>query len=202
MSDSIGTPPAPPPWPEDYVPRLFTAADLAAMPSELPSGTVLYELHHGRLITMPPPGFEHAAVGLKVGAALLNLGEERGHGKATGDVGIILRRNPDHVYGADAAFIANHRLPARIAPEGYLETIPDLVVEVRSKNDTLAALARKAAEYLEAGGVVVWVADPINCNVVEHRQGAEPRTYGEDDTLTLEDIIPGFELPVRRALAR
>ena len=49
-------------WPEDYQPRLFTVADLAEMPSELPSGTVYYELHHGRLITMPPAGDIHGAV--------------------------------------------------------------------------------------------------------------------------------------------
>jgi Uma2 family endonuclease len=200
MSDSIGTPPAVPPWPEDYVPRLLTAADLAAMPAELPSGSVRYELHHGRLITMPPPGDQHAAIGLKVGAALLYLGEYKGHGAARGEVGVVLGRNPDHVYGADAAFISNRRLPLRVSPEGYLETIPDLVVEVRSKNETLASLARKADDYLQAGGVVVWVVDPINRNVVEYRQGAEPRTYGEDDVLTAEDIIPGFRLPVGQAL--
>jgi Uma2 family endonuclease len=31
---------------------------------------------------------------------------------------------------------------------------------VRSKNDTLAALERKAQDYLQAGAVVVWVVDP------------------------------------------
>jgi hypothetical protein len=40
---------------QGYEPKLLTAADLAALPSELPSGTVLYGLHHGVLVTMPPP---------------------------------------------------------------------------------------------------------------------------------------------------
>jgi Uma2 family endonuclease len=43
-------------------PKLFTIADLDLLPSELPSGPVRYELHHGRLITMPPPGDIHGAV--------------------------------------------------------------------------------------------------------------------------------------------
>jgi Uma2 family endonuclease len=91
-------------------------------------------------------------------------------------------------------------LPLRRTPEGYLETIPELVVEVRSKNDTLAALERKAQDYLLAGAGAVWVVDPINRNVVEYRQGGASRTFAEDDTLTVPDLIPGFALLVREAL--
>jgi Uma2 family endonuclease len=200
MSNPVA-PPTGPNWPDGYQPRLFTEADLARMPSELPSGTVRYELHHGVLITMPPPGDIHGAVELNVAAELKLQGERRGLGKARcGEVTVILARDPDHIYGADAVFISNARLPIRRSPEGYLETIPDLIVEVRSKNDTLAALERKAQEYLQAGAVVVWVVDPINRNVVEYRKAVEARTYSEDDTLTVEDVIPGFSLAVREAL--
>ena len=69
-------------------------------------------------------------------------------------------RNPDRLVGADAVFIANSSLPIRESSEGYLETIPDLVVEVRSKNDTLPAVQRKVDDYLTAGVKVVWVVDP------------------------------------------
>jgi Uma2 family endonuclease len=193
--------PVVPPLLADYEPKLFTVADLEHLPSDLPSGPVRYELHHGRLITMPPPGDIHGAVVGNLVTALKVQGEHKGLGKARcGEVSVILRRNPDHVFGADAAFISNARLPIRRSPEGYLETIPELIVEVRSKNDTLAALQRKAQDYLDAGVVVVWVVDPIHRNVVEYRQGAAARTYDEDSTLTVEDVIPGFALPVREAL--
>lgn len=194
------TGPVVPPLMEDYVPRLFTAADLAAMPTDLPSGPVRYELHHGRLVSMPPPGDIHGALEGNLAAALKVQGEFAGHGKARGEVGVVLGRNPDHVLGPDAAFIANDRLPLQRSPEGYLLTIPHLVVEVRSKNDTLAALGRKAQDYLDAGVVVVWVVDPINRNVLEHRQGQPIVTIDEAGTLTLPDIIPGFALPVAAAL--
>jgi Uma2 family endonuclease len=193
--------PQPPSWPHDWTPKLFTAADLEQMPSDLPSGPVLYELHHGVLITMPPPGDIHGAVELNIGTHLKVQGEWNGHGKArSGDVSIILARNPDHVFGADAVFITNARLPIRRSPEGYLETIPELVVEVSSKNNTLAALERKAQDYLQAGSVVVWVIDPINRNVVEYRHGTPPRTYAENDMLTVADLIPGFSVLVRDVL--
>ena len=71
---------------------------------------------------------------------------------------------------------------------------------MRSKNDTLAAMERKAQGYLQAGAVVVWVVDPINRNVIEYRPGVTVRAYAEDDTLTVPDLIPGFALAVREAL--
>jgi Uma2 family endonuclease len=188
--------------PVDYQPRLLTVADLDALPSDLPSGPVCYELDNGRLLIMPPPGDIHGAVELNLGAHLKIQGEFRGHGKArSGDVGIILWRNPDRVVGADAAFIANRSLPIRRSPEGYLETIPELVVEVRSKNDTVPAIQRKVDDYLAAGVRVVWLADPAARTVTAHRRGVEPQVFREDDTLTVEeDIIPGFQLLVRDAL--
>ncbi len=181
--------------------RLLTAADLAQLPTELPSGAVLYELDDGRLIVRPPPGDAHGAIELGIAAALRYQGQNRGHGKARcGEVGILLWRNPDRVVGADAVFIASASLPLRLSPEGYLETIPDLVIEVVSKNDTRAYTRRKVEDYLAAGVRVVWVADPARHNVTVHRAGAGPEILGEDQELTLEGIIPGFRLSVREAL--
>jgi Uma2 family endonuclease len=186
---------------QGYEPKLLSAADLAALPSELPSGTVRYELLHGVLVAVAPPGDLHGAVESNLSFHLKGQGELRGHGKArSGDVGIVLARNPDHIHGADAVFITNARLPVRRTPEGYLETIPELIVEVRSKNDTPASLQRKALDYLQAGAVVVWVVDPYSRNVVEYRQGGSARTHAEDETLTVPDLIPGFALLVRDAL--
>jgi Uma2 family endonuclease len=185
----------------DYSPRLFTVADVSALPSELPSGAVRYELDNGRLLTMPPPGDVHGAVEGNLITALKVQGEHRGLGKArSGDVGVILWRDPERLVGADALFIANRSLPIRHSQEVYLETIPDLAVEVRSKNDTLPAIQRKVDDYLTAGVKVVWVVDPAARTVTAYRRDEEPRIYLEDDTLTVEDVIPGFQLLVRDAL--
>ena len=116
-------------------------------------------------------------------------------------IGIILRDNPDRLVGADPAFITNARLPVRLSMEGYLETIPELVVEVRSKNDTWAEIHRKVAEYLAAGVHVIWVPDPEARTVTEFRPNQPERVYLEDDTLAIDDVIPGFRLAVRDALS-
>ncbi len=74
--------------------RLFTAADVAVMPERLPSGDVRYELHHGRLVVMSPPGATHGNMQTRIAGALLVQGEQRGHGKAYTEVGIVLRAAP------------------------------------------------------------------------------------------------------------
>jgi Uma2 family endonuclease len=181
---------------------IYTAADLAAMPSDLPTGTVHYELDNGRLISMAPPGDLHGVVELNLAFQLKLQGHLRGHGTArSGESGIVLWRNPDRVVGADAVFVANASLPIRRSPEGYLETIPDLVVEVVRKNDTRPYVARKVADYLTAGVRVVWVAHPTDRTITEHRAEKDPVVYRDADVLTVEDVIPDFRLRVADAFA-
>ena len=107
---------------------------------------------------------------------------------------IALAEKLAEVLGADLAFIGKAKLPVRKSREGYLETIPDLVVEIRSKNDTRAELEQKAGEYLRAGVGIVLVVDPEAKTIAEHRAGAEPRVSIASDTLALVELIPDFRL--------
>src|SRR5262245_51213815 len=76
--------------PADPVLRPFTVADLAALPDELPSGPVLWELDNGRLIAMAPPGDIHGGVEFRISGKLYVDGELKGHGVGRcGEVGII-----------------------------------------------------------------------------------------------------------------
>jgi Uma2 family endonuclease len=195
MSASLAVPSLPPSPPR----RPLTIADVAALPSELPSGPVCYELNNGELVILRPPGDIHGAVESNIVTELKVQGERRGFGKArSGDVGIILWRNPDRLVGADAAFISNASLPIRCSSEGYLETIPELIFEARSKNDTMPEILAKVADYHKAGVRVVWVADPGPKTVTEYRPGQPPKVFGINDTLTVNDLIPGFRMPVQQ----
>ena len=176
--------------------RLFTAADVAALPGQLPSGSVSFELHHGRLVPMSPPGAAHGNLQNRIGAALFTQGEEKGLGKAFTEVGILLEREPDHLVGADAAFITSKSLPQRETPEGYLETVPELIVEIRSKNDTAKAIAEKVADYLEAGAKRVWVIDPAIESVIEYCPKLQPKTLQKVDHVSLRRHHSRFPLVV------
>lgn len=134
---------------------------------------------------------------LNIGTELKIQGERKGHGKARTEVGVILWRGPDRVVGPDALFVGNKSLPIRLSSEGYLETIPDLVVEVRSPNDTQPEILRKVQDYHRAGVKVVCVAEPEARTVTAHRPGQPPFVFAETDTLTVGDLIPGFRVTVR-----
>jgi len=181
--------------PRSYRTRLFTIADLAALPEELPSGSVKYELDNGRLVPMAPPGGEHGRMQHRL-ALVLAKAERRKLGEAFSEVGIILRREPDRVVGADAAFVAKRSLPVRLSPEGYLETIPELVVEVRSKNDSDPELGAKAEEYLQAGVRAVWIVDPDSKTVVVYLPKRKPTKLGSRETLSAGRVLPGFRAAI------
>src|SRR5207248_9442375 len=140
---SITAPPVISPLPPP-VPRLLTAADLAALPDELPSGPVKYELDDGRLVVMPLPGGIHGAVNANVVFQLKLQGDQAGHGKTLTETGVILRHGPDRLVGPDSCFVMTTSLPLKYSAEGFLETIPPLRVQVRIKHDSGAELARTA----------------------------------------------------------
>jgi Uma2 family endonuclease len=178
--------------------RPLTAADLEAFPCELPSGwPVDYELDNGRLVLiMAPPGDVHGAAQSNVAAYLKMHGEHKGHGKARTETGLILWQNPDRVVTPDVMFAAKKSLPLRISPEGYWLTIPELVVEVRSKNDSMKYVERKIEHYLKAGVEIVWVVDPTTRTVAIHTASGSPLVRGQEDVLELPGLITGFSLPV------
>lgn len=93
-------------------------------------------------------------------------------------------------------FAAEKSLPLRISPEGYWLTIPELVVEIRSKNDSIKYIERKVEHYLKAGVELVWVVDPAVRTVTLHTAGSEPAVRGTEGVLELPGLIPGFSLPV------
>jgi Uma2 family endonuclease len=180
--------------------RLLTAEDIEGLPTELPTGPVEYELDNGRLVTMTPPGYPHGNSQLKIGSRLLVYAEDTGAGEAAVETGVMLWRNPDRVVGPDAMFISAAKLPAKMTESGYLETIPDLVVEVRSKSNSAALVAAKVADYLKAGVQVVWVADPTERTITVHKVAVDAQVLGVGSVLTCEELLPGFKVEVARVV--
>ncbi len=177
----------------------LTAADVAVLPRRLATTEVDYELHDGRLIVMAPPGYIHGVWQSQL-ARVLGEWARRHGGVALTEVGVLLRRDPDHLLGADVAFLTASQLPPRLSPEGYLLTIPALVVEIRSKNDTAAAVEAKVRDYLAAGAAVVWVADPESRTVAAYGSDGTMREYGVGEELTAAGVLPGLAIPVAELL--
>ncbi|MGL6097453.1 MAG: Uma2 family endonuclease [Fimbriiglobus sp.] len=157
------------------------------------------ELIDGEIVRLPMPGIEHGEVCGNAYFVIREFVKPRKLGRvATNDSYVRTRQNPDGCRGADVLYISYMTFPAdQPTPRGAISPPIELVVEVRSPTDTIAALTRKAAEYTEAGVRVVVVLDPDTESAAVFRGDELPQRFHNGDEFTLPDILPGFAVPVK-----
>ncbi len=176
--------------------RLITGEELLAMGDIGPC-----ELIDGRIVYMSPTGSPHGDIEANIARELGNFVKQYRLGRVkSGEVGVYVRRNPDRVRGADVLFISHER-QARARPQGYLDVGPELVVEILSPDDTMSGMMSKLRDYFQVGVHVVWVVDPDDESLYVYRDLDDVSHYGKDDTLTLDDVLPGFSTPVAEFFA-
>jgi Uma2 family endonuclease len=118
-------------------------------------------------------------------------------GVVTGADGLI-QLLPHQVRIPDVAFFAWERLPNRRLPrEAVPHLVPDLAVEVLSTGNTPNEMRRKLREYVEAGVRLVWYIDPASRTVTVYRDENDSVELDEDQMLTADGVLPGFEVSVR-----
>jgi Uma2 family endonuclease len=78
---------------------------------------------------------------------------------------------------------------------------PDLAVEVLSRSNTRAEMARKRREYFAAGTRLVWEVNPRRRTVTVYTAPRTSTRLTEADTLTGGDVLPGFALPLAELFA-
>jgi len=102
---------------------------------------------------------------------------------------------PHKVRQPDAAFISKGRLPE--VPRQF-NLAPDLAVEVVSANEDVL---KKVNEYLRAGTRLVWAIYCEEKTVYVFRLDEDGKvrgqSFGIDDTLEGEDVLPGFTLAIK-----
>ena len=96
----------------------------------------------------------------------------------------------------DVTFVRADRLPDGV-PRGFLDVVPDLVVEVLSPGDSERYVLDKVGEYLASDVRLVWVIDPDARKAVVHRSLTDVLEVEEDDYLDGEDVVPGFRCRLR-----
>ena len=104
------------------------------------------------------------------------------------------------LYMPDAAWITQERHDALRAGE-YTSTVPgapDFVVEVRSRTDNVAATLAKMQEWMDGGTRLGWFIDPYERRVYVYRPDQPAEILDNPETLSGEDLLPGFVLQVRR----
>jgi Uma2 family endonuclease len=153
------------------------------------------------IVLMPPPGFRRGRVRSNIDFLRQSFTRPRGLGRVVTESGGVIERGPDTVRGPDVSYWIADRLPFDQTPVGYPSAAPDLCEEILSPDDRHPRVMRKVSEYLSRGVRLVWVADPETRTVTVHRPDGSVRIAEESDTLSGEDMLPGFTAAVREFFA-
>ena len=151
-----------------------------------------YEYVNGELVPMSPPSREHGEISINIIRYLDAHVYQNKLGRlytaeTTFQVG-------ERTVKPDVAFVLTDRLTGD-KTKGF-SIPPDLAVEVVSPSDVQSRVAEKALAYLKAGTPLVWVLEPVTKTVTVYRSETDIETLTRDDTLTGEDVVPGFSCPV------
>ncbi|MDE0018823.1 MAG: Uma2 family endonuclease [Candidatus Poribacteria bacterium] len=151
-----------------------------------------YEYVNGELVPMAPPSREHGEISVNVIHYLYEHVYQQKLGRlytaeTTFQVG-------ERTAKPDVAFVATAQLTGD-KTKGF-SIPPDLAIEVVSPSDVLSRIAEKVFAYLDAGTRLVWVIEPVSKTVTVYRSETDIETLTREDTLTGENVVPGFSCPV------
>ncbi|OKH28583.1 Uma2 family endonuclease [Chroogloeocystis siderophila] len=148
----------------------------------------------GKLIVMPPTGWETGNRNSKLNQRLGNWADRDGSGLVfDSSTGFILPNKA--IRSPDAAWVKRDRLKAlRPDPNRFLPLCPDFAIELRSASDDLDTLQAKMQEYLENGMQLGWLLNPYDQQVEIYRVGQPVEVLNSPKKLSGETVLPGFVL--------
>ncbi len=152
----------------------------------------------GELIIMPPPGSESSREEAVASGELYVWHRGNGGMSYGPTVGFRLPSGAQRI--PDAAWITRERYDNLTAIErrGTIHGAPDFVVEIRSRTDRLPPFLAKMQEWMEGGATLGWGIDARQRRAYVYRAGqAEPEILENPETLSGEDLLPGFSFAVR-----
>jgi Uma2 family endonuclease len=157
------------------------------------------EIVNGELVILSPTGYLPGYAGGEIFASLREYARRMKTGLATPDnVGYAVNLPQRDSFSPDAAFYTGQ-------PTGmkFLEGAPVFAAEVRSEGDygerAEQAIARKRAEYFEAGTLVVWDVDLLSETVVKVYRASNPylpTVYRRGEMAEAEPAVPGWKMLV------
>lgn len=164
---------------------------------KLPDGDGMHrELIEGELQILPPPKSGHTKVAKRAYKQLASV-EERAGGQAYLEAGYQLSADKRNWIQPDVSFLRNERAQSTVDSD-YFVGAPDLAIEVVSPSERATDLNRKVELLLKAGSLAVWVLYPDQQEVRVFLPSGESFRKGIGDTLSMPELLPGWEVPVAR----
>ncbi|MBJ7901657.1 MAG: Uma2 family endonuclease [Cyanobacteria bacterium RI_101] len=149
----------------------------------------------GELIVMPPTGSETGNKNADILGQIWLWNRQTKLGQIfDSSSGFHLPNGADR--SPDVSWISQDRWDT-LTPEaksGFAPLCPDFVLELRSKHDSLELLQQKMREYQENGAKLGWLIDRRRQKVEIYRQKQTVEVQDCPNSLSGEDILPGFTL--------
>ncbi|MFN0094381.1 MAG: Uma2 family endonuclease [Dehalococcoidia bacterium] len=175
-------------------PTVTPAADGCVWP-DLPERNG-YEMVDGQWVRMPM-GNQSLQASFNVIYHLRRAAEEVGGHVLTNESSIqVWPGSPNTYRKPDGMYFMAGRLPGPPVPDGHIHVAPDIVVEGISKSEKGVDILEKVTSYLDAGVRLVWLLYPQTRIVMVYRPGRSVSMLGPSDTLTGEDVAPGFAISI------
>jgi Uma2 family endonuclease len=176
----------------------LTAEEFAEQLLDLPDAGRWTELIAGEVVQLTPPDTMHGTTVLNLSKRLAEHRQQapEASGAACFDLGLITNRRPDTVLVPAVSVIPDVG-PFELADAILTERVPSLVVEIPSTHDRQHAVEWKIETYLEFGIESVWVVEHGGERVRVISQNAEAKLLFSSEQLQHEQLLPGFQMPVR-----
>ncbi|MDY7008205.1 MAG: Uma2 family endonuclease [Cyanobacteriota bacterium] len=173
----------------------LTVEDLEKIQTQLTEAHLDYrtELVDGQIIIMGLSDYVSEVIIARLTFFLQNWVIPRALGYVTGS-GAGFRLPDGNLRGPDVSFVPAAKMPQ--APRAFAEIVPDLTIEVRSASDNIKPLTEKLQRFIELGSQVGILVDPKNLTLTVYRASEEPIVLTNEDTLTIPELLPGWELPI------
>lgn len=182
----------------DAPPELMTVEEFLDLPED---PEVEIELIEGELqeIPMTKRNPFHASSESMIAHLLLAWWETQPEPRGfvgSGEIGCLLRRNPDTAVGLDVAYFPAGRELLKRGKMALVDGPPTLAVEILSPSDSQERIQTKIEQYLAAETPLVWIVDPRFKTVSIYRPDAEPQMFSGDAEIDGEPHLPGFLVKV------
>ncbi len=153
----------------------------------------------GELIIMPPTGGERGKRNVNLIVQLAQWNEQTQLGEVfESSTGFTLPNGADR--SPDVSWVEKTRWDAlnKEQREKFIPLCPDFLIEILSPSDRLPKIQEKMQEYLENGCRLGWLINRKKSEVEIYRPHQEVEILKSPQTLSGEDILPGFVLNMQR----
>jgi len=123
----------------------------------MPETKAKEEVFDGEIITMPPAKWKHTLIVHQLQMILVRQMDFKEVMVVTTVFGLVIRQAPLTCFEPDLAVFIRRNI---VEQDGYIQSAPELVVEVLSPSNIPKRIARKTRDYESIGVPELWILSP------------------------------------------